>query len=1049
MPSKDLKVSFLLNGGIDNRSMDELVAPLVKQGDSPTLKKSTNTRLGVTPGGVVRSPAATAISGAPTVPDRARAIVSSASGRNTLVVAGPDLLGLPKFIPDAGRAGLSAGFIGAQQDRSYQHGVLTAQVLGSESVGSAKAVSQFAVSYNASSNRVWFAWLSNNGYTQSPTIMDMVMVGTLAPDGTIAATPIFATQLTSPASRWIGMTSHGANGDRVWYVSDAGNICYRTVTLSGGGILQGSEVAVVSPGSLTTGIDVCRLDDTFAILVASRVVTPADGAVTRVNITNNAQITTNIVNALNGGGDCAVAVASPEGTVRIAVVFSSVTAVTATLRVYDSALSLVSTSGAKACHGRVAVGFSHNDTASSGGIVPHVSMAVERHITPYPALAVRSEPTITHYLIRVSDGVDGSSEQIPWYRIAGRAAQWITSNQLICTIHQFVPRNALADESPGAANFVDDPSLDLFWCRTDGQFAPLTCIARLGVVRGTSSPVDHLYTGLLSSSSLMCVGDDLHSVYRLLTDFSAVASTATRGRHSLVRLSAPTGQPSTAQDRDGTGLLAAAVPLQWDGQNVAEVGAPVHTPQLYADLVTAGAGTILPAGTYSYQAVIFWTDASGLVHRSRPSKLRTVTTNGTTHRVSLCVGHVVTMIPSAFEARIYATEMGGKTLHLMAVLPVRVAFPWFHTTAVAVTTANAQIFSGGGNGEEIVPQPPPPAWDISVIGGRCWIVDAEVRSRSVYSKLRIAGVGYEFSPGFEVILPSGAGAIMANREWQGLTVILTERAVYQVAGDGPSNTLGGGGAFSAPVKIADIGCSNTSSIVVCPTGIIWQFGTRLVMLDGSGVHYIASFQATHDVSAALCWPRFAEVLFFSLTTPEIRSYNYESGRWTTWDAQTLPELVRAAHVLPYDQDCAVLALGEGPTTFKRIEANTVGAATNMVWETDWLLLGGDFQDCVLLRDVVFNGRIAGAHNIRIELFTDYATVAGTDRSWSNAQLDAIDVNGYYTVRLEPRELDCRAVKVRVTDTLVSGAGCSPRSLTIVYAIDAMLREEAFVTGSRQ
>jgi hypothetical protein len=1047
MPSPDKKVSILLNGGVDNRSLDELVGPLAKQGDGPTLKKSINTRLGVTPGGVTRSAAATSIS-AQSVPDRARAIVSAASGKNTLVIPGPDVLGIATYIPDAGRAGVTAGFPGRVEDRSYQSSVFAASIAASTNIGS-KAVSQFAMSYNATRAVLWYAWLANDGYTGA-TPQDVLMVGSVTSDGVSTGSPTFAAHLTAPANRWVGVTSHGSNGDRVWYISDSLNICYRTLSLSGGLIIVGSEVAVIAPGNVTSGIDVCRLDDTFAALVHPRLLTPADGSVSKVNITTGGISSVNITNALQGGGDCAVAVASPEGAVRIATAFASTTAGTAVARVYDSSLALISTSGAKTCNGRVAVGFNHNDTASSGSIVAHVSLAVEQ-IGNWSGLVVRYEPSVAHFLIKSTDGSDVyvSGDLLPWYRIAGRAAQWVTSGQLICTVHQLAPRNASTNESPGQDNYCDDPSLDLYWCRADGQFYPLACFARLGTVRGTASPFDHLYTDKFASSSLMCVGDDLHSMYRLLTDFSAVSNTATRGRRTVVRLSASAGQLTTAQDRDGCGLLAAALPLQWDGQSVAELGAPVHTPQFYADVVTSG-GTVLTAGTYSYQAVIYWADASGLVHRSRPSKLRTVTLNGTTERVGLSVGHVRTMMPTAFEARIYATEVNGKSLHLMAVLPVRTSAVWFATFATAVTAANAQIYSGGGIGEEITPQPPPPAWDISIIGQRCWIVDAEMRSRAVYSKLRVAGIGYEFTPAFEIILPSGAGSMMACREWQGLTIVLTERAVYQVAGDGPSNTLGdNGGSFSPPVKIADIGCTNTASVVVCPSGILWQFGSRFVILDGSGVHYIPGFQCTHDVSAAVCLARFSEVLLFSGTTTEVRVYNYESGSWTTWDAQTLPELVRGAHVLPHDPDAVLLCLGSGPTTFRRLDANSVSTAGNMTWETDWLLLGGDFQDCILLRDVIFNGQLAGPHDIKIELFTDYSATVGTSRTWTATQLDAIDTNGYYTVRLEPTERSCRAVKIRVTETLGSGAGCSPRSLTVVYAVDGLLREESFVTGSRQ
>lgn len=1057
MPTQDKKVSILLSSGIDNRSMDELVAPVVTPGAAPTLKQSTNTRLGVIPGGVARSPLATAIT-APSEPDKIRAILSSSSGKSTLLLPGPDGRGLPVFLADAGRqAGITYSFLGSSQNRNYQTDVLPTQVVSSENVGSAKSVSQFAVSYNATTGRLWFAYLTGDGVTgpsAAYTPQDWVMVGVATPDGVIASTPAMATQLAQPASRWIGMTSHGANGDRVWYVNDAGAICYRPVVCASGSVvIPSAEVVVVTPGAASPGIDVCRIDDTFACLVHSRSGTPADGTVRKVNVTTGATATSvNITNALNGGGYCAVASASPEGNLRIVAAFASTTAVTAVSYLYDSSLTQLQTHTPISCNGRVSVGFDLNDAGSDPGITPLVSLCVEIGSAIQSAV-VRLDPMVALCHVDTSTGILSVQDYAAWARIGGHAAQWVISNQLMFTIHQVVPRYATSGDGFGGSNYVDDPSLDLFWSRGVGLSPTiLTQIARLGVVRGTSAPVDHLYADKVSSSSMICVGDDLHVMYRLLSDFSSVASGLVRGRHSVVRLSAPAGQLASAHDRDGCGLLAAALPIQWDGQSIVELGGPLHTPALFADVVAAG-GTVLAAGVYSYQAVLYWTDASGLTHRSRPSKLRTITANGTTDRVFLLAGIPKTLVPFSVEARIYATEANGTSLHLMAVLPTRSSFASFNMYASAVTAASAQIYSSGGNGEEIVPQPPPPAWDISVIMQRCWIVDAEQRSRAVHSKIRIAGVGYEFTPAFEVILSSGGGAIMAVREWQGLVLFLTERAVYQVSGEGPGNTLGAsGGSYSTPVKISDLGCSNRSSVVICPAGILWQFGARFVMLGPNGVSYVAGFQATHDVSAAVCLTRYAEVLFFSATTPEVRVYHYESGKWTTWDTQTLPELVQAAHVLPYDPDIAVLALGSGPSTFKRFDANTTGSPTNMVFETDWILLGGDFQDHVLLRDVVFNGYIVGAHDIRVELFLDYQSTSGaasTDRSWTATQLSAIAVNGYYSVRLEPQEENCRAVKLRVLDTVTSGAGCRPRSLTVVYAVDGILREDAFFAGSRQ
>lgn len=1048
--AQERKVSFLLSGGVDNRSADELIAPLVKQGESPALKRSTNTRLGVVPGSVVRSPLFTSITSR-TEPTRVRAIVSAAAGRSTLVYSDNDFRGVPTSLIDAGRKepGLTYAFLGSSSDRGGQTSLLPVQVTASRGLNSARAVGQFAQAYHSTTALLYYAYVANNG-TNGTSPLDRLMVGAVALDGSAAAAPNEVASYATGLSRWVGLTAHGANGVRLWYQNAAGQICYRTVSYANG-LSFGGENIVLAPGNTAYEIDVVRGDDTYAMLVHSRVGVAADGSITKVDITNNSLASTNIVAALNGGGHCAVQCASPEGTAVVVAVFASTTAGTAVVRCYTfSTMALISTAAAMTCSGRVSVGFNHNDAASSGSVGPTLSVMVERTIAN-TALAVRSDPQVDHYLVDQATGTWIVPTRLPWMRIAGRAAQWTVSGQMMHAIHQLVPRRAVTLEAPGEANYTDDPSLDLYWIRAQADNTDPGLLARLGCVRGSSSPVDHIYAGRLSSGSLICVGNELYAAYRLLPDYSSAANGSARGRLTTVSLGAPAGQFPTAHDRDGCGFVAAALPLQWDGVSVAELGGPMHTPQLCATVTTTPTGALLPAGVYSFQAVLFWADASGQVHRSRPSALRTESLDGVTEYVELQCSYIATALPSGVEARFYATEANGTTRHLMATVTARSGYGVFTANGAAVTTANAQIYSGGALGEEIVPQPPPPAWDIAIVGQRCWIIDAEQRSRAVPSKLRIAGVGYEFAPALEVIFPSGAGDLMAVREWQGLPLFLTERAVYQVSGDGPNNTLGSSGSFSAPVKVSDLGCSNTASVVTFPGGIMWQSDERFVVLDGQGLRYVPDFGCTHDVTAAVCLRRYGEVLFFSATTTEVRVYHHETGKWSTWDTQTLPELVQAAHVLPWDADAVILQLGAGPTTFKRLDAASVSAATNTVLETDWLLLAGDFQDHVALQPIVFNGRLsgtyAGLHDLQIELFVDYETTASTTLTWTSTELDAIDVNGLYTVKLEPVRFQCRAVKVRITDTRVAGYGCSPRSLTIVHQLEGILREDAFVTGS--
>lgn len=1027
MPTADKKISILLAGGVDNRSLDELVAPVLSPGAAPALKRSENTRLSVRPGGVVRAPLFTTVQTLAAGVKVAGAM-SSATGKRSIFCCLPNTSAIyQRVLADAGRKSIGTAYLSDNGRAAY---ALPCQVVESSPIAD-RSGTQHALSYNTTSTELWTVWIER---VSGASYLTAHVEST---DG-IRLSQTSAVAVTSPATfvPWVGLTSHGANGNRAWYVNSAGAVCYRSLSIVNNTISFGAEVSIATPGSATAGIAVCRIGDGGAALVSSDT-TAADGVTRLVDINTGGIYGQAIaVNALLGGGTCAVASTTLAGGARIASAFSSVTAGTATARLYSDFLVPISTSAAMTCTARCTVTF------EQGGSAEFVVMAAE-HTDPTPL-----RPALTISAFAVATGTLHASSYAIGFALGGHAGSWSTHATHREAIVPVVPRWGTTSTAPGGANFVDDPAIELW--RKVALGSSSVVIARFGVVRGTLSPAEVDWQTHLSSSAFLVLGDDLHCAYRVQDSYDS--TTDRTGRKTVVRIGSANRLPVT-HDRDGCSFIAGALPLQWEGKSLAELGGPLHAPKLLATV--AGGAPILAAGTHSYMVVATWRDASGLLHRSKPSAIASGVTDGATQRVNLAAKDQDLLLQQSISAssnyrpyrttyRYYANVVSGTTFHEIDL--------GSGTAAPEASTANAQIYSTGGVGEELLPQAPPPAWDICVIGPRCWIVDAEVRSRVVFSKLRVAGVGFEFAPALELLLPSGAGKVMAVREWQGMPIVLTERAVYQIAGDGPSNTLGGGGAFSAPVKVSDIGCSNTASVVVCPAGILWQFHDRFVMLGPSGVSYVATFGCTHDVSAAVALTKYCEVLFFSATVAEVRVYHYDTGKWSTWGSATLADTVQHAHLMPFDQD-AVLTYSETTGVIRRLEANSLSTA-NMVFETDWVLLGGDFQDHVILRDVIFNGRRVTAHDVQIEILLDYETSAqsGNSRSWTSATLAAMATDGYFSVRMEPRQQNCRAVKVRVTETLqefVTKSGLSPRSLTIVYAVDGLLFEDAFKAGSRQ
>jgi hypothetical protein len=152
------------------------------------------------------------------------------------------------------------------------------------------------------------------------------------------------------------------------------------------------------------------------------------------------------------------------------------------------------------------------------------------------------------------------------------------------------------------------------------------------------------------------------------------------------------------------------------------------------------------------------------------------------------------------QAVLYMTRQGGTSYHELR-FPTKVNAAYVTMVVQAEPSEERPIiYSRGLIGEEIVPQPPPPLRDLAIVGSRAWGIDAEIPTRIVYSKLRVAGIGFEFFPAGEVIVPSSAGEVVALRELSGTLVIFAERAIYQVSDGGPNN-IGQGGSFGPPYKL--------------------------------------------------------------------------------------------------------------------------------------------------------------------------------------------------------------------------------------------------------
>lgn len=1035
----------MLDGTIDDRSQPEYVSPIVQHQSSPSLSASVNTRLSPARGTCTRSPAFASFSG-------------SVVGTNETCFG---------IVPAA--AGASAvGFFrfGNQQIRQlatgYQSSLLRSvrspgnpqtayhpvKIENAGGVPNAPAQSNIASAYNSNTGHIWFAYTSPTDATSANVDL---FVYAMDEFGNALCAPTLVVTFGLTANTNVCITSHFSNGMRVWW-QDSG-IKIANVTISG------NLVSVSAPISVYTSTRefTAATWDSNTAAVACGATTTAAARVMMVNVNTGAIVTFDTP----GGGPvidtAAITVATLYGTTYIAAAFAVAAGALTKLYTYaGTTLTAVwtqtATASASAQPRRVAVQF-------QGFLQAAVVVASSDESGSFSASAAGTLGTMIHYL-DLSVGTVFGTHVLPWRVLMDRGATlYYGENQqsAVFNLGRAYAAPALGADDPSSPNYCDDPSIESYRCRD--SFTPPAPVARFGVVRGQIAPARVVNEQALGTCALIGPpggASRIVTCYRKANYQIAPGypNGAFYGRWVLLAFEGQ--QPAVAHDKDGSAMAAAALPIQWDGVEVVELGGPsLHAPKI-AGVLTGGSGPVLAAGVYSYRAMYQFTDATGATRRSRPSNIVTITTTGAgtdkpVLRVTMPDSMRNGVQTGAVSILLYGTVAnGGADFHLSTDLPTAAdAYQVTFGAINPVDLAGQQIFSvTGAGGEELFPHPAPPLWDVVVIGSRAYGIDAEYRSRLVCTKLRVSGVGFEWAPALEVPFPGGAGKLMSVREWQGLPVVLTERGVYSISGAGPNNT-GAGGDFGPPNRVGEIGCTSRDSVIVTPNGILWQFADWFVRLDGSGVSYVPNIRVYATVTGALMMRAQDEAVFFT-NQAKAWVYNFARDRWTTWEEGTYANAITNVVSLPSTMlDSLVYSTAGG--RMLRITHASVGTAPSMIWRTDWIQLGGDWQDSVILRWIVVKGRSLSTHDLTVSVFTNFDD--GTPRpaiTWSTAELATLqDGVGRFSLKMEPTEQNTRAVKLIISDLLTgtAGGGFQPSAITVVWALDdGLLREETFAVS---
>lgn len=309
---------------------------------------------------------------------------------------------------------------------------------------------------------------------------------------------------------------------------------------------------------------------------------------------------------------------------------------------------------------------------------------------------------------------------------------------------------------------------------------------------------------------------------------------------------------------------------------------------------------ITNTNAYYYQFTYEWTDNQGNAFRSAPSIPVAVTTTG-----ALSTGSVTLHIPTlrltmktanpvkiviyrwsvAQPAYYQVTSITSPTLNNTTVDSVT----FTDTLADASILGNNLIYVTGG----VVENVNAPATNLTTIfDTRLWLVDAEDPNLLWFSKQVIEATPVEMSDLFTVFVPpttstqGSTGPIRSIATMDDKLIIGKENAFLYINGSGPDNT-GANNQFSQPIFITStVGCTNQRSIVLAPTGLMFQSDKGIWLINRSlETSYIGApvedFTLGATVTSAVNVPETNQVRF-TLDTGITLMYDYYYDQWGTF-----------------------------------------------------------------------------------------------------------------------------------------------------------------------
>lgn len=344
------------------------------------------------------------------------------------------------------------------------------------------------------------------------------------------------------------------------------------------------------------------------------------------------------------------------------------------------------------------------------------------------------------------------------------------------------------------------------------------------------------------------------------------------------------------------GTTTITISAQATGNHSAE------TITIQGNIAAVPAGGAAGLGAYYYIATYEWTDNQGLAYRSSPSIPVPVTTTGSgtvgTVAISVPTIRLTYKVENPVKIVIYrwseATQVYNQVTSITAPVLNQTnvdSVVFVDTLPDASISGNNILYTTGG----VVPDVNGPSTDVmTIFDTRIAAIDNEDRNKIWISKQVIENTPIEFSSFFTIYVAPNIGTVSTTGPLKTMSpmddklILFKKQAIYYINGVGPNNlgTTSTGcslGNYSQPTFVtAVVGCTNQKSIVLIPSGLMFQSDKGIWLLSRDlQTSYIGSpvegFNGSVVTSANVI-PETNYVLF-TLNTGEMLMYDYYYGQW--------------------------------------------------------------------------------------------------------------------------------------------------------------------------